>query len=397
MSDLTDPMLVRCIYCNADVPTASLTDEHIWPDALGGDELGPFWRTRVCRRCNNISGIYVDGAFIRSWFGTAERATDFDAYLSPAEPQRARRTFQYLGTIPNFGDPQIIVDYWVGPCGVHVMHFRPANEIELWDKYAGGDPRNANRQAEAGVAYLAMTSSVLFWQQVAIASFHHQFSKAKRYCITVVDPVLADKVDVPCLGDPLIDAQLAFCEATLRADKVQVRATIDTSLGGRFQAKLALALGYGLFGAVFGSTTYAGTLRGAFREGDPSKLHAMSVRGSGFLAQTTFGGAEQFLRWKGGWVLLLKRLGGDITLSIFSPSAKPMVVLVCDDEKLSCKLGPEYDDGLIWVTVPPIARAIGPIEFPAFLAHKLGNMSHPGLAELEAKIIDPALLPDCGL
>jgi hypothetical protein len=64
-----------CIYRRLDKPTDCFSDEHICPDALGGDFLPPLWRTNdVCQNCNNMSGAYVDGAFIKSWMGDAERA-----------------------------------------------------------------------------------------------------------------------------------------------------------------------------------------------------------------------------------------------------------------------------------------------------------------------------------
>jgi HNH endonuclease/integrase-like protein len=74
-----------CIYCDQEKADDEFSDEHIWPDALGGDFLPPeTWRTDdVCRRCNSLSGVFVDGSFIRSWIGNAERATGARDYLKP--------------------------------------------------------------------------------------------------------------------------------------------------------------------------------------------------------------------------------------------------------------------------------------------------------------------------
>ena len=55
---LADPELMRCYYCGFEKPPSDFSDEHIWPDALGGDALPSFWRTNnVCRACNSMSGI----------------------------------------------------------------------------------------------------------------------------------------------------------------------------------------------------------------------------------------------------------------------------------------------------------------------------------------------------
>lgn len=65
-----------CYYCGLDKPRSDFSDEHVWPDALGGDPLPSFWRTaEVCQGCNSMSGVFVDGAFIRGWAGAAERGT----------------------------------------------------------------------------------------------------------------------------------------------------------------------------------------------------------------------------------------------------------------------------------------------------------------------------------
>jgi hypothetical protein len=59
-----------CIYCGEEKNPYEFSDEHIWPDALGGDDLPDFWRTDdVCQKCNNLSGLYVDGAFVKGWPG----------------------------------------------------------------------------------------------------------------------------------------------------------------------------------------------------------------------------------------------------------------------------------------------------------------------------------------
>jgi hypothetical protein len=79
-----------CIYCGEEKNTDEFSAEHIWPDALGGDDLPDFWRTDdVCQKCNNLSGLYVDGAFVKGWAGGAERATG-DSSTCPSATQEGR-------------------------------------------------------------------------------------------------------------------------------------------------------------------------------------------------------------------------------------------------------------------------------------------------------------------
>ena len=72
-----------------------------------------------------------------------------------------------------------------------------------------------------------------------------------------------------------------------------------------------------------------------------------------------------------------------------------MSIVVCDDQSLVEKLDDVYDDGVVWVTVPALETALGPLEFPNYIAHKLENMHLPELTELEEKRVDFDSLPPC--
>src|SRR5262245_58765229 len=56
---------VLCIYCGRLKPRSEFSLEHIWPDKAGGNLLPAaiFHTEKVCERCNNISGLYIDGPF----------------------------------------------------------------------------------------------------------------------------------------------------------------------------------------------------------------------------------------------------------------------------------------------------------------------------------------------
>ena len=132
-----------CVYCELDKPEAEFSLEHVWPDALGGDFLPPLFQTRdVCERCNSLAGRYIDGAFLKSWFGQAERATGWQDYLDLDIKSQSIAPLHYMGPIadaPKATDD--IYEMWIGPCGAHVIHVRDKGaDEEKWDTYAGGDP-----------------------------------------------------------------------------------------------------------------------------------------------------------------------------------------------------------------------------------------------------------------
>lgn len=292
-----------CIYGDHMVPAADLTDEHIWPRALGGDPLPRLWRTEACGRCNSASGVYIDGAFIKSWIGMAERTQDSRAYLSQTAPLTTPIPFSYLGELKGHAPEGETIDHWVQDCGAKVFHFRPATDDAAFMTYAGGDPRKGGKKKTAGRAYLALKSPSSFWQAVAVGSFNHHFKRAHRHAVTPLDATLVNELPLATGATPAEAADIAIINKLLALRELQIDVSVPRALGGRLQAKLGLALGYALFGRAFASTPYARELRSAFREADPVKLAKSKVRGSGILSGATLRRAEKVLCWPGAWLL----------------------------------------------------------------------------------------------
>jgi hypothetical protein len=388
-----------CIYCAKDKPDEEFSDEHIWPDALGGDFLPEFWRTdNVCRTCNNASGLYVDGSFIKSWIGNAERATGAREYLS--SENLGALPLDYHGRLPDLEtEPHQMVEFWTGPCGANIVHIRPADQDEVWSSYAGGDPRV--KKVGAGRAYIALTSAEPFWIIAALKSFKSHFRKATRFVVNMeMPPEWLKSFSIPDLNDPVIASDMNIVGQVLEAGKksadLRAHLVIKQNLGTRLLAKLALAIGYKIFGEPFLATNYASRLREGFREANDDKRRLIPIRGTGFLDSQGLGGAEKTLAWTGGWVLLLTTAGSALTLAVVSPSGRSMSVVVCDDRRLIDGLNGAYDLGQVYLTIPPLGEGVGPISLPEYLAHRIGGQSRAELSQLEAKRHDPALLPACG-
>jgi len=70
-----------CVYCRLEKDLTEFSMEHIFPQSLGGALCGNLFKTnQVCKRCNNILGIFVDGAFIKSFFRTNDEAVAIRQY-----------------------------------------------------------------------------------------------------------------------------------------------------------------------------------------------------------------------------------------------------------------------------------------------------------------------------
>ena len=395
---MTVGTLVTCFYCGKDKPRAEFSDEHIWPDALGGNHLSQFWRTDdVCASCNSMSGIFVDGGFICGWAGSAERGMDVRQYLSLTEPLKTVLPLNYFGRLTHDAiQPDEAAEWWEGPCGATVVHFRPTETEEIWTSYLGGDPRAKKRRA--GRAYIALASQTEYWIISALEAFKKHFERAQRYIVNTDVPVKWKSFSEVDRNDPMQAADLQVIDMILAAGKAgdlvraQLQLRIDTD--HRFLCKLGLAIGCKLFGSDFGNHAQGAQLRKAFRDPDPVRRKQIPIRGSGY-----FGGPKEsplaILGWPAAWVLIVKRNGDALGLTIVSPSGKLMAIQITEDPSLFAALGQEYVDGLVWVTVPPLGKAAGPILMPDYAAHLIGEILHPELSALAAPRIDPATLPAC--
>lgn len=123
-------------------------------------------------------------------------------------------------------------------------------------------------------------------------------------------------------------------------------------------AKLGLGVGYKLLGDAFRRSDYAKTLRWGMREANAEKRRLIPVRGSPLFGGPGLGGAEEILKWPGGWVLVVMIIEGSLGLLIISPSGRSMSVLVCNDQNLIADLDPNYVDGVVWITGPPRLRRL---------------------------------------
>jgi hypothetical protein len=387
-----------CIYCGGKKPDNEFSDEHIWPDALGGDFLPrDVWRTNdVCQSCNSMSGLFVDGSFIRSWMGKAELSSGALEYLA-GKGKPAAIPLDYLGPIQNVPTPLgHVADYWAGPCGANIVHIRPDDGSEQWTTYAGGNP--IVKKAKAGRAYIGLTSGDLFWVGTSLLSFKRHFARAERFVVTKgLPPEWGFKEPNP--NDPVQVEDMKAVEAVFhhgRADKnLHIRAIVSVDLGHRMLSKLGLAVGYKLLGPAFLQTDYAKNLRRGMREADIEKRKNIPVRGAGFFGGPGLGGAEKVLAWPGGWVLMVNIVQGNLSLCVISPSGRPMTVVISDEQALVGTLNQKYKDGVIWITIPADGKAVGPISLPEYLAHQTNTVLLPLLVSLASKRGDRTKLPPC--
>ncbi len=389
-----------CIYCGKRTAQEDFSDEHIWPSALGGDPLPDFWRTRhVCRGCNSISGVFVEGEFIKGLAGTIERYTG-NEFVGVDAPLKAVFPLAYLGRLADVTiEDGHEAEYWSGPCGAIVIHLRPADREPIWSTYTGGDPR---RQRHNGRVYLVLTSESRFWIIATLRSVKAHFkSQRPIYIVNAAVPhELAPSFQQPDPTDGQQSKDLATVREVIDAGKsgkqLKLRMSVSLDTGTRFLAKVALAVGYKVFGSPFLDTNHAKHLRQAFREADPQRRRNFRVRGVGYLSSDALTNSlPPLIGWPGAWVLALISVRSSIYLVLVTPSGRVLGILVSDDHDLVPVADCRFDDGTVWVVVPALGEAIGPIELPNYLEHQNGTQSNDQLATLEKKSASKSDLPRC--
>jgi hypothetical protein len=390
-----------CVYCGDEKEEKEFSDEHIWPDALGGDHLNNFWRTDdVCRGCNSASGVYVDGAFIKSFAGAAERSDSALEYVTVSRPEKVVLPLNYLGYLrdlpTNEGE---VAEFWVGPCGANIVHFRPSDLEDNWAAFASGDPRLGRKPATAGRVYMALTSEDPFWIEVSLSTFKAHFKRAAHFVTNAELRPEDAPLKQPDLTDLIQAKDMAafnsILTATMAGKSTNVRVKTGPDLGARFMAKLALAVGYKLFGTAYLATDYAKEMRRGFREANPEKRRSIRINGIGYWQSPGLAGAEEVLKWPGAWVLMLMTIDGAVQLNIVTPRGRTMHVTVTADAFLVAGMDGSYRNGIAWLTVPELGEAVGPIELPDYIAHQLGERAMSELDAIHAKRIDPGSLPSC--
>lgn len=385
-----------CVYCDLATSHDAFSDEHIWPAALGGNLMGGHFRTRrVCKACNNKCGLFVDGAFIRSFLskGVAAyeslRYADFRNGRSPVLP------LIYLGKADQinpalFGDFSVC-EWWLSPCRSRILHFH-SNDSPKFSAQAGGNPISSKK--DPGLAIFCPASKSRQWLTTGLKSFARHFSRATRY---VAFMSLMDS-DHEAIGAPLPSTLLEPLVALGkdgRLDRYSVTLSFDLDAEDRFLSKLALGVGHNVFGDAYLKTHFASLHRRILNERDPQlreELHALSIP---FVQAEAFGDIPRFrdfLAWQGGILLALLcgRGGTWLVANVFSRPSLSHVSNQHPDKKSG------FHDGVVHIIIPQLGSHVGPISLMDFVGYQLGHTDHPSNAELAALAalrVDPKTLP----
>lgn len=357
-----------CAYCGQDKPESTATQEHVFPDALGGkvQPTNPFTMD-VCGGCNTTCGNYVDGSFLRSWLFGIDRFSHAQRYVDLARNPIASLFF--AGENAEFQWEDKICDYWTGPAGAMVLHFHQRYPGTEDVRTEVGRPLGVRtRDIDPGFVVVVITNTNPVWwncifQSVSAAK---QFKDAALYVANASEPptVSSRYAAVPAKLTPLVDRLLAT-EGHVFANRI----AMDPHAGERFLAKLALGFGSLYLDPSFRTSEDAERLRAYMWQKDPASREAMRIRGTTFWHHFFHGDQERInlnrlLGWRPGHVILIQEfenLAVSLSVMLYGSQHATIVMSSTPAHWAGRIPGSSNPRALVFIVAPVFQRAIGPV------------------------------------
>jgi hypothetical protein len=387
----------KCIYCNNEKETNEFSLEHIFPDSLGGAHANHIFKTRqVCKRCNSLSGLYVDSAFVKNFFAT--NSAIFSDYLGYYDfDNNPYIPFSYMGFVEYIKHPNYkFCEKWLW-CGESMVYHFHNNSEGVFETIAGGDPRK-RKGKDAGEVYLVGLTDNEFWIKLLLQAFIKQFKKSKRILVNYKIPKAKNILDTE---------QYKIKDLLFKIHKTKDVQThslvVKADFNIRFQAKLSIGLGYSLFGENFSESEEAIFYRNIFWNKSYEKLTELQPQMMPFFSEqkNELDKFMKFLNFKGCHGLFFLNINNSLYFygNLFGEGQYPVLTVITNDlNSYQHELITKYPDGWGYILAPQRELCIGEIDIPSLLAFNTGNKSFlPELVELEKKYISSDKLPPFNL
>ena len=354
-----------CLYCKKEKPDNEFSQEHILPRGVGGnlDTYNPFSINDVCGRCNNLSGLFIDGPFIKSWFINNYRADVAKKYCHLTDKTVLPLT--YFGEIKDlkFGDK--ICEFWLGPTGDTIYHFHEPYPEELDSPpIVGVPPTTYNKEIDNGFVFLFVRSNNPVWHPAIIFSTISNFKKSVIYLGNGDKPALDQFQVIP---ENLSELHLQIKSMQGKTHNNTVK--IGINYADRFLCKLALGIGSLLLNPSFKESKSADLLRQGMWTKNIRDREKLPIRGTGFLGnKDTMANFDSFFKWSGGHSIVLMKTGKQLALYSNFYEVNSAVIQISDEpEHWEGKM----TEGKVFVVVPALSKAVGPIDLAEFIAHRI--------------------------
>ena len=370
----------QCLYCWQEKPTSEASLEHGVPQFLGGAFAPPnFHLSNVCRTCNSRLGRWVDASYGKSWLVTNHLAMAsqslYTSLKSTPIPLVCMGPVEIPGLVAAKGS---IAEFWLGPYGSQVVWVRQNDEDMYW--YAGGDPVGA--KSEPSIAYFIPNDPNLTKFRMGVASFLAHFKKKKKKVRRILIAHFEDQQEgfvYPGFDAPLAEdkTNLEHIFKILEAP-IQVRMAFYAAFDHRFIAKMALAIGYSLFGPAYLQTPHAVEAK---RSLWPQPEHPDQLRGSSTFGSKLPTEVAQFLGYPSAVAITIMKLGHeDYVMAVSIDQKLPFSVVLAPSELNSVRVDPDL--GYALLLFPSLKKSVVMTQVD-LMRHNVGDVLHPELLEIE--------------
>lgn len=332
----------------------------------------------ACTICNNRLGLFVDASYAKSWFVTnGMTAAAWQLYTGLADsplPLVCIGKTEITGLVV---PPDHVTEHWIGPSGETIVWVRYEDERTFW--YSGGNPTDRKRKPSS--AYLFLTSQDSTRWQMGIASFLDAFkSKKIRKILGTQVAGLSSSSTLP--GFDVADAQeissVAAIRAALATQTLLANLRFNTKFDQRFIAKMALAVGYSLFGESYLTTAHAHEARkGCW----PTASSQSMLRGASSLAHQADSHYAQLTGYPGAVALCVTHTRSCYVLNVTIDQKLPFTVELAPSTLNSGWVDREM--GYVLLLFPQIRRAVE-LTLPELIAHSSGAARNAELDKIDA-------------
>ncbi|AFZ43836.1 hypothetical protein PCC7418_1656 [Halothece sp. PCC 7418] len=248
----------ECIYCRKTKNKSDFSLEHIIPYSLGGSQLPDNLKSYdVCQRCNNILGLFVDGAFEKNFF--------VHNFLIECDLALLNQSKYYAEPLSCLGKsklspPEIkeeeICEYWIGTLGLGVFWIRP--DDSRFEAYCGGDPIKVKSKKIDTRAYfvlphsysessdnankLLMTIKEAFRDKPVKKVLCHDFDKESDAAYVLLEQLGFSE------PDQLDEKRKNYFHSIVKNGEIENNLQHDLYHDKRFLAKVSIGISHCLFG-----------------------------------------------------------------------------------------------------------------------------------------------------
>jgi hypothetical protein len=378
--------LFSCLYCGLDKPATESSIEHAIPQFLGGDAAPKrFQLKNVCRQCNSRLGLWVDASFKKSWLVTNALASQARLLCTSVDDPGLPAIYIGRAEIPELHIAEgTTAEHWIGPSGETIVWVRP--DDTRMTTYAGGNPIDAKRKASTVYFFPTRTDDVGL--RLGLAALDRMFQKAKARKILGATCVDEDGRPTSLLPpgfvapDAAEEAAVAAIRSAIETGELQARFGMNLLFDERFICKMALGVGYALFGDALLSRPEAQHLRAGVWPpfGQPKPP---------FRGKKTTASVDQSIgtltHYPGAIVLIVAHSAGSWSLTLTLTPELSFTVEIAGGGLASNAIDEEV--GYALVLVPYLDEAFE-TTLADLIAHNLGQATHAQLSMFDKRRSD---------